>query len=74
LLPRPIQTPANNPHQLETLIKLGFASRRKMLRNNLKSIIEPEQLTQLLEQLNIDPQARAENLSLEQWINLSNKL
>ena len=72
LIPRQIETPANDPHQLETLIKLGFASRRKMLRNNLKSIITLENLTELLKQLNLNPQCRAENLSLQDWINLAN--
>ena len=69
-----IANPANNPRQLETLIKLGFASRRKMLRNNLKSIIDTQNLNQILEQLKLNPQCRAEDLSLEKWIILSNSL
>ncbi len=72
LRPRLIEPPANHPRQLETLIQLGFANRRKMLHNNLKSIIEPNHLIQLLEQLSINPQARAENLSIQDWIGLSN--
>lgn len=72
LRPRAIAQPANNPRQLETLIKSGFASRRKMLRNNLKSLIEIEDLNQLLEKLNFNPQCRAEDLNLENWILLSN--
>jgi 16S rRNA (adenine1518-N6/adenine1519-N6)-dimethyltransferase len=74
LHPRLIEHPANNPRQLETLIKLGFASRRKMLRNNLKSEIDLENLNQLLEKLNLNPQCRAEDLSLENWILLSNSI
>lgn len=72
LRPRPISPPANNPKMLDTLVKLGFASRRKMLRNNLKSIIDSDRLLSLLEQLNIDSQVRAEDLSLQDWIFLSN--
>ncbi|MCC0175765.1 16S rRNA (adenine(1518)-N(6)/adenine(1519)-N(6))-dimethyltransferase RsmA [Waterburya agarophytonicola K14] len=72
LRPRAIANPANNPRQLETLIKLGFASRRKMLRNNLKSLIALQDLNQLLEQLNFNPQCRAEDLTLDNWIRLSN--
>jgi 16S rRNA (adenine1518-N6/adenine1519-N6)-dimethyltransferase len=72
LCPRAVSHPANNPRQLETLIKLGFASRRKMLRNNLKSMINIPDLNQLLEKLNFDPQCRAEDLTLENWILLSN--
>jgi 16S rRNA (adenine1518-N6/adenine1519-N6)-dimethyltransferase len=55
-------------------VKLGFAAKRKMLRNNLKGIVERDRLTQLLEQLNVDPQARAEDLSVAQWVALSNEL
>ncbi|MBE9045434.1 16S rRNA (adenine(1518)-N(6)/adenine(1519)-N(6))-dimethyltransferase RsmA [Pleurocapsales cyanobacterium LEGE 10410] len=74
LRPRIIEKPADNPRQLETLIKLGFANRRKMLRNNLKSIISIEDSNQLLEKLSFNPQCRAEDLSLENWILLSNNV
>jgi 16S rRNA (adenine1518-N6/adenine1519-N6)-dimethyltransferase len=74
LRPRTLEHPANNPRQLETLIKLGFASRRKMLHNNLKSLIKIADLTPILEQLKFNPQCRAEDLSLEEWILLSNVL
>lgn len=74
LRPRRIDPSASNPQQLETLVKLGFASKRKMLRNNLKSIIESDRLTHLLEQLDINPQARAEDLSVSEWVTLTNTL
>ncbi|TVU52100.1 MAG: 16S rRNA (adenine(1518)-N(6)/adenine(1519)-N(6))-dimethyltransferase RsmA [Arthrospira sp. PLM2.Bin9] len=74
LRPRPIASPAQNPQLLETLVKLGFSTRRKMLRNNLKSQVEPQILNQLLETLDINPQVRAEDLSLQQWVQLSNLL
>ncbi|MDJ0738062.1 MAG: 16S rRNA (adenine(1518)-N(6)/adenine(1519)-N(6))-dimethyltransferase RsmA [Nostocaceae cyanobacterium] len=74
LRPRQLEIPAKNPKQLETLVKLGFAAKRKMLRNNLQSILERDRTTQLLEQLEINPQARAEDLSVQQWIALSNQL
>ncbi len=74
ITPKKIDNPADNPKFLDSLIKLGFASRRKMLKNNLKSIIEPKKLTDLLTKLKINDQARAENLSVSEWINLSNGL
>jgi 16S rRNA (adenine1518-N6/adenine1519-N6)-dimethyltransferase len=74
LRPRKIEYSADNPRQLETLIKLGFASRRKMLRNNLKSLIDPNDLNKILEQLNFNPQCRAEDLSLKDWIFFSNNI
>ena len=72
LRPHQLSNPANNPRQLASLVKLGFSNRRKMLRNNLKSIIEVDDLSKLLEKLEINPQSRAEDLSLENWISLSN--
>ncbi|AFZ56238.1 16S rRNA (adenine(1518)-N(6)/adenine(1519)-N(6))-dimethyltransferase RsmA [Anabaena cylindrica FACHB-243] len=74
LLPRQIEIPANSPKKLENLVKLGFGAKRKMLRNNLQSVIDRDLLTQLLEQLGINPQVRAEDLSVAQWVNLSNCL
>lgn len=71
LRPRPYPKPAQNPKHLETLVKLGFAQRRKMLKNNLKSLIEPNQLSEILEQLEIKPQARAEELGIDKWVSLS---
>jgi 16S rRNA (adenine1518-N6/adenine1519-N6)-dimethyltransferase len=74
LYPRPLEVAATNPQYLETLLKLGFAAKRKMLRNNLQSIWERDQLSQILEQLELNPQCRAEDLSVSQWVQLSNLL
>jgi 16S rRNA (adenine1518-N6/adenine1519-N6)-dimethyltransferase len=75
LTPRPYPLIAENPQFLATLVKLGFASKRKMLKNNLKTIFAEEIMIQYLtEQLNLNSQVRAEDLSLEHWIKLSNEL
>jgi 16S rRNA (adenine1518-N6/adenine1519-N6)-dimethyltransferase len=74
LRPRRLEPPATDPKWLDTLLKLGFSSKRKMLRNNLKSVVECDRFTQLLEQLDVNPQARAEDLSVQQWVALSNLL
>jgi len=74
LTPRPFPLTANSPQLLEKLVKLGFANRRKMLRNNLKSIISPQQLEPILEQLEISPLARAEAISVSNWVRLCNQL
>lgn len=74
LVPYQIEPPANDPRRLETLVKLGFGEKRKMLRNNLQSIVERANLTQLLEKLEINPQVRAEDLSVSQWVALANQL
>lgn len=69
-----IRYPGENPKFLDTLVKQGFAEKRKMLRNNLKSVVERDRLTEILEQLEINPQVRAEDLSVPQWVELSNRL
>jgi 16S rRNA (adenine1518-N6/adenine1519-N6)-dimethyltransferase len=74
LRPRPYPHPTDNPRWLETLVKLGFASRRKMLHNNLKSIVARDPLTAVLEKIGVSPLARAEDLSVAQWVSLSQLL
>ncbi|MEL6229651.1 MAG: 16S rRNA (adenine(1518)-N(6)/adenine(1519)-N(6))-dimethyltransferase RsmA [Cyanobacteria bacterium J06627_3] len=72
LRPRPFPQQATNPKLLETLVKQGFSQKRKMLRNNLKSLVERDQVTAVLESMAINPQVRPEQLSVENWITLSN--
>ena len=72
-------TPRVKPELLDTffqLIKAGFSQKRKTLRNSLSSglRISPAQAADLLTRANIDPQRRAETLSIEEWENLSLKL
>ncbi|MEB3272788.1 MAG: 16S rRNA (adenine(1518)-N(6)/adenine(1519)-N(6))-dimethyltransferase RsmA [Prochlorothrix sp.] len=74
LVPRPHPQPAQNPQQLEALVKVGFGAKRKMLRNNLKSLVERDRLDAMFEILGIDPTARAETLGVSQWIALSDAL
>jgi 16S rRNA (adenine1518-N6/adenine1519-N6)-dimethyltransferase len=73
LRPRPYPHPTDN-RWLETLVKLGFASRRKMLHNNLKSVVARDPLTATLEKIGVSPLARAEDLSVAQWVSLSQLL
>jgi 16S rRNA (adenine1518-N6/adenine1519-N6)-dimethyltransferase len=74
ICPRPIATPAQDPKLLARLVTLGFANKRKMLRNNLSSILEREALLALFAHLHIPDTIRAENLSVETWVALSNKI
>ena len=72
-------TPRVNPELLDTffqLIKAGFSQKRKTLRNSLSSglRISPVEAADLLTRANIDPQRRAETLSIEEWENLALKL
>ena len=74
LRPRPFPIPVRSPALLDQLVKLGFAQKRKMLRNNLKSLIDRAVLTEVLTELHINPEARAEALSVPTWVTLSNRI
>ncbi len=55
------------------LIKAGFGQKRKTLRNSLSSglHISPPDAAELLTRANVDPQRRAETLSIDEWRMLS---
>ena len=74
ITPRSLGKPAQNPKLLETLIKVGFMSKRKMLRNNLKGLYKTEILDPIFAELDISQKARGEEVDLMQWIALSDHL
>ena len=49
--------------RLFAVVRGGFAHRRKMLRRSLADLVEPE----AFDQAGVDPTARAEELTLEEW-------
>ena len=59
---------AINEKHLSEIVAMAFAMRRKTLRNNLKKVLTSEQI----ESINIDPSKRAENLSVTEFVELSN--
>ncbi|MCI0556479.1 MAG: 16S rRNA (adenine(1518)-N(6)/adenine(1519)-N(6))-dimethyltransferase RsmA, partial [Anaerolineae bacterium] len=68
--------PLIKPELLNTffqLIKAGFSQKRKTLRNALSSglRVSPAKAADLLTSANIDPQRRAETLSIDEWEKLS---
>jgi len=71
IIPRPPVTPASDPKFLERLLTLGFATKRKMLRNNLIAEIDRDRLVLILESMGINGQVRAEDLDVTQWVALS---
>ena len=74
IIPRPPVTTASDPKFLERLITLGFATKRKMLRNNLISEIDRDQLVLILESMGINAQVRAEDLDVAQWVALTEEV
>ena len=71
ILPRdPRELPPHDKELLLELIRLGFSQRRKQLRKLLRERVDDWDT--LARHLNIDPKARAEELSLLQWIGVVN--
>ena len=71
LVPRdPLELPEHDDELLLKLIRIGFSQRRKQLRKLLREYARD--WNTLASCLNINPTARAEELSLLQWIALAN--
>ena len=56
-----------NEENFFTIVRAGFASKRKMLVNNLSAISKKEEVLLAFQTCSISESARAENLNLEQW-------
>jgi 16S rRNA (adenine1518-N6/adenine1519-N6)-dimethyltransferase len=68
----PRETPVGvDPKMIERITEAAFGQRRKMLRSSLKSL--PGALAALTD-LRIDPERRAETLSVEEFIELARRL
>ncbi len=64
-----------NHKLLRQVIKAGFGQKRKMLKNNLSFLKLPlSALDKVFSELNLDPQTRAERLSLQQFAKLTDCL
>ncbi|MGH9230554.1 MAG: 16S rRNA (adenine(1518)-N(6)/adenine(1519)-N(6))-dimethyltransferase RsmA [Acidimicrobiales bacterium] len=59
-----------DPERLFRLVEAGFGQRRKMLRRSLASLVDPS----AFERAGVRPDARAEELSLEDWARLANSV
>jgi len=68
------QMPSCNEEFLFELIQTAFQQRRKNIVNSLKGLVGKEKLEGSLKALGIDLNARAENLTLSNYIELSNRL
>jgi len=65
-----------NEKKFLKLVKAGFSAKRKKLTNNLKHIlgILPNHSQKILKKLGLREDIRAQNLSLNNWVDLSNNL
>lgn len=69
---RPLAASPDNDtvERLSQATRIAFAAKRKTLRNNLKTMVSAEQLIDA----GLDPQARAETLTLDQFLLLAKML
>jgi len=56
------------------VVKTGFAQKRKFLKSNLKTLEQTDVLEEVLNELNIPNKARAEDVSFEDWVELTRHL
>ncbi len=66
------ELPIHSGEVFTATVKQGFAQRRKQLHNNL--FADSETWQQICEALSLKPSVRAEELTLAQWVELSNWL
>ena len=64
----PKSIPKINIEKFFKLVKTGFSSKRKMLKNNLSTLLEASQIN--FEKIGLNPKVRAENLSIDDWLEL----
>ena len=67
LTPKKQPLRASNQRGFAAIVAAAFGQRRKTLRNSLKALVQPEHFAHA----NIDPSLRAEALSVEQYVTLS---
>ena len=56
------------------LVRVGFSSKRKMLKNNLRNIYKEEEVTGAMESVGLGLKVRAEDLGVEEWMKLYERL
>ncbi len=68
LYPKPIRKDIHDHRRLNHIVRQAFSQRRKTLRNSLKNLVSESRFANA----GIDSSLRAEKLSIEQFISLSN--
>lgn len=54
-----------------TILKAGFAHKRKFLKRNLEAVVPAASLDLAWQKLGLDPKVRAEDMKLSQWMKVS---
>ena len=65
---------ANDEAFFSKIVRAAFSQRRKMISNTLKTVIHPQDLAKILTELRLPGHARAENITVEDYVKISNKV
>lgn len=57
-----------------TIVRAGFAHKRKLLKRNLEHVVKKEKLDFVWKEMNLNEKVRAEDISPQEWINLITRL
>ena len=75
LLPKKEHPKVNNPTLLKNIIRISFQQRRKKLINSLNKLIKDKDLViRTFDRLHLNQNLRAENLSLEEYLKISDTI
>ncbi|OGX25119.1 MAG: ribosomal RNA small subunit methyltransferase A [Omnitrophica WOR_2 bacterium RIFCSPHIGHO2_02_FULL_48_11] len=66
--------PADNEEFLFKIIRQAFQQRRKTLLNSLSPLLERTDIARIFDSLGLDPKLRAENLTLQDYVEITNAL
>ena len=69
-----LKTPIDLPPDFFRLTRTAFQKRRKMLRSSLRELHAPERIEQALSAEGLNPEARPEDLSLDEFRSLASRL
>lgn len=69
----PFSGPDKEQHFFD-ILHAGFAHKRKMLAKNLEAISSPQNIVAAFSSIGLQPKVRAEDVSLEKWLALSQQL
>ena len=63
-----------NEKEFFKLVRLGFAKKRRMLKNNLTAVYQADKAEEALKRIDLGLKVRAQELSVEDWARLLHKL
>lgn len=60
--------------KLRQVVQIGFSQKRKKLKKNLQNIFPKEKIEEIWKKLNINENARAQELEINKWLEIASKI